>query len=112
MLGGILGFVGLRLTRFENTEQGHFYTPNAYIGIALSTLFIGRIVYRLMLAGNFATGRASPNSFQSPVTLLIFGLIVGYYWVFLIGLVAHGRRNKSALPALRPIDSGKSRPAQ
>src|SRR4051812_28485188 len=36
LLGGILGGVGLRLTKFETTEEGHFYTPNMHIGIVLS----------------------------------------------------------------------------
>src|ERR1044071_7638696 len=35
LLGVILGFFGLRLTKFETTNEGHFYTPNAYIGSAL-----------------------------------------------------------------------------
>ena len=46
LLGALLGFVGLRLTRFETTDEGHFYTPNTQIGIVLSLLFIGRLAYR------------------------------------------------------------------
>src|SRR4029077_7984134 len=41
--GGLLAAYGLRLTRFEPTPQGLFYTPNAYLGIALSLLFFGRL---------------------------------------------------------------------
>src|ERR1035438_2005596 len=36
LLGLLLGFTGLRLTRFETTDKGHFYTPNAHIGVVLS----------------------------------------------------------------------------
>src|SRR4051812_46904509 len=36
--GGVLAVYGLRLTRFERTPQGLFYTPNAYLGVALSLL--------------------------------------------------------------------------
>src|ERR1019366_6429078 len=36
LLGGLLGLLGLRLTKFETTEAGHFYTPNTHIDIALS----------------------------------------------------------------------------
>src|SRR5271170_33113 len=35
-LGVLLGFIGLHLTRFETTDDGHFYTPNTHIGVALS----------------------------------------------------------------------------
>src|SRR3954470_13647187 len=30
VIGGLLAMYGLRLTRFESTEQGLFYTPNAH----------------------------------------------------------------------------------
>lgn len=41
-----LGIYGLRLTKFEQTPLGLFYTPNAHLGVALSLLFLGRIAYR------------------------------------------------------------------
>ncbi len=46
-LGSLLGLFGLNKTRFEPTPKGLFYTPNAHLGIALSLLFVARIVYRL-----------------------------------------------------------------
>src|SRR3954470_9013530 len=45
--GVLLGVFGTRHTKFENTPQGLFYTPNAHIGIALSVIFAARVVYRL-----------------------------------------------------------------
>jgi hypothetical protein len=94
VLGVALGFLGLRLTKFETTEAGHFYTPNTPIGIALSTLFIGRLLYRFWVLRNtdFSTGHPPP--FQSPLTLFIFGLLVGYYLVFYIGLFIHTHDKK------------------
>src|SRR5215510_12377684 len=46
--GVVLGFYGNKHTKFEVTPQGLFYTPNAHIGIALSVIFVGRIIYRMM----------------------------------------------------------------
>src|SRR5580658_5084480 len=60
-LGALLAFVGLRLTQFEATPEGHFYTPNPYIGVALSILFVGRILYRLFLISTI-----SDNPTQAP----------------------------------------------
>src|SRR5579863_10297416 len=54
-LGVMLGFVGLKLTRFETTEAGHFYTPNTYIGIGLSALFIGRLAYNSLVPRHTVT---------------------------------------------------------
>jgi hypothetical protein len=76
-LGGLLALYGLRLTRFERTAQGLFYTPNPYLGIALSLLLAGRILYRLVevSAGNIPSS-ASADFLRSPITLVIF--YVGY----------------------------------
>ena len=98
LLGGALGFLGLRLTKFETTNEGHFYTPNTHIGIALSVLFIGRLAYKYIAAGNPMTAQTDhPMPFQSPLTLFILGLTVGYYFVYQIGVLIHNHdKNKSA----------------
>jgi hypothetical protein len=96
LLGALLGFVGLKLTRFETTEEGHFYIPNTHIGVALSVLFVGRIIYKHIPSGN---ATAAPNPalpFQSPLTLFILGLTVGYYLVYQTGILIHNHdKNKS-----------------
>src|SRR5438552_15156822 len=47
-LGTLLAMYALRLTRFEATPQGLFYTPNAHLRIALSALLLARIGYRML----------------------------------------------------------------
>src|SRR3954453_10250166 len=75
--GGLLAAYGLRLTRFEPTSQGLFYTPNAYLGIALSLLFFGRLLYRVAeVYAITRAGSATPPSFgSSSLTLAVFGLV-------------------------------------
>lgn len=100
LAGALLALYGLRLTRFERTAQGYFYTPNAHLGIALSLLFIGRIVYRLV--GAYAGGglpAAPPGDVaRSPVTLAIFGMLAGYYSAYAIGLVRWRRKFVRRVP--------------
>ncbi len=88
-LGALLGRFGLGKTKFEPTRQGLFYTPNMHLGIALSTLFLARIVYRLVEA--YAIDPSQPHGIddfaRSPLTLAVFGLLSGYYMVYAIGLV-------------------------
>jgi cytochrome b561 len=95
--GALLGAFGLRHTKFESTAEGRFYTPHTYIGIGVILLFVGRLVYR------FATlhGEGSPVTAVdrgplaalqgSPVTLGIFGLLIGYYLVFNVGVLSEQR---------------------
>jgi hypothetical protein len=87
-LGLVLGLLGLRLTRFEVTAEGHFYTPNAHLGVALSVLLVARIGYRLA-TGSFA-GTAEPGAPPTgltPLTLLLIGALAGYYWTYAAGLL-------------------------
>ena len=91
--GALLGLYGLRLTRFEVTGNGLFYTPNAHLGVALSLVFIGRIIYRLVSL-QMVGDSASPPSMTftgSPLTLLIFAMLAGYYVSYAIGLLRWSR---------------------
>jgi hypothetical protein len=95
--GGVaLALVALRLTRFERTEQGFFYTPNAYIGVALSLLLVGRILYRVASVYAGGVAPASNASFaRSPLTLVIFGLVAGYYACYAVGLLRWRARSRA-----------------
>ncbi|MEP6874629.1 MAG: hypothetical protein ABI887_09695 [Burkholderiales bacterium] len=92
-----LGVYGLRLTRFEATPEGVFYTPNAHLGVALSLIMVGRIAYRfahLYLSGTMTT--SAPDDFvRSPLTLVIFGTLAGYYVCYAIGLLRWRHRVES-----------------
>jgi len=102
--GALLGRFGLSRTRFEATPQGLFYTPNAHLGIALSALFLARIVYRV--AEVFLAPPELPHGVgdfaRSPLTLGVFGLLAGYYVAYAIGLV-RWRRSE-----LRNVGGGRA----
>jgi hypothetical protein len=101
MIGGLAGgivlaFIGLRHTKFEATAEGRFYTPHTYIGLLVSALFVARIAYRFM--GIYVAPRAltqPDNPFEqyqrSPLTLAVFGVLVGYYIVFSVGVLRNSR---------------------
>lgn len=99
VLGGlVLAVIGLRLTRFEHgTEPA--YTPNPSIGIAVSLLFVGRLVYRFTLLASVTDFSHPPESLgQSALTLLTFGLTAGYYLCNSAGLLWHFRAAAPARP--------------
>lgn len=95
--GAVLGYLGLRHTRFEVTAEGRFYTPHTYIGLVVTVLFLGRLLYRFLYLsfGANATGGANPDfalAYQrSPLTLGIFGVLVGYYVFFYAGILLRTR---------------------
>jgi hypothetical protein len=87
--GIALGLLGTRLTKFEATPAGLFYTPNAHLGIALSLLLVLRLGYRFV-ALQMDGGHFDPQSMQpgsSPLTMAIFGTLAGYYVTYAIGLL-------------------------
>ncbi|RUL63048.1 DUF1453 domain-containing protein [Dyella dinghuensis] len=100
VLGVALGLVGLNLTRFElDPVKGDCYVPNPYIGALLTILFLGRLVWRFAMVSPQlmdSTGAAQPvhgpGIGQSPLTLGIYGLIVGYYVCYFAGLLIHHQR--------------------
>jgi hypothetical protein len=106
--GAALAYVGLRHTKFEVTPEGRFYTPHTYIGLAVTALFLGRLLYRffyLSYGANAVTG-ADQNlamAYQrNPLTLGIFAVLVGYYVLFYAGVLFRTR------PAALPMREGAS----
>jgi hypothetical protein len=90
---------GLRKTRFETTPGGYYYTPNAHIGIALSLLLVARIGYRFYeISVMTAQSQAQLQDFgRSPLTLLVFGTLAGYYTAYAGGILRW--RASTPLPA-------------
>jgi hypothetical protein len=84
---------GLHLTKFEDTPQGKFYTPNTALGLAVTALFIGRIIYRMITLPEVVHGTLSaPQPFQSPLTFFLLGVSAGYYIVYSIGVLIRSHR--------------------
>jgi hypothetical protein len=103
LLGGLAGGIALaiwalRLTRYERTAEGFFYTPNAYIGVGLSLLLVGRILYRVeqMYVSTGGAPASDPSFARSPLTLVIFGLVAGYYTCYAAGLLRWRKREQAA----------------
>ncbi|MFA6229208.1 MAG: DUF1453 domain-containing protein [Rhodanobacter sp.] len=99
LIGGSIGMIGLRLTRFEvDPVKGDCYVPNPWIGALLTVLLLGRLAWRLMelwplMQQSAATPDMPPMGYtSSPLTMLVIGLLVGYYIVFFSGLLIHHRR--------------------
>ena len=104
--GAGLAAYALGRTHFEPTRKGLYYTPHSHIGLSLAVLFVVRMVYRLVEV--YAAGTSQPGNFgefaQSPLTIGAFGLMAGYYWWYMIGLV---RWRRGVLRAKREREVGR-----
>ena len=91
------GVWGLRLTRFEDTDQGYFFTPNARLGILVALLFVARIMYiGFEMYANQGSSTPTPKFTDSPLTLLSLGLVAGYFGTYSAGLLRWRRALKKA----------------
>jgi hypothetical protein len=113
LLGGAavgvgLGIYGLRVTRFEVTPTALYYTPSAHLGIGLSLLLVARIGYRLVQGGLLPMGptpvAAPPPPTSTPITLLIFGALAGYYTTYAIGLLRWRHSVAANPPVAQPVE--------
>jgi hypothetical protein len=89
--GVALAMWGAARTRFLRVSGQLYYVPHTYTGIAVSFLFLGRLVYRLIQATGtvHAIHAAAPDSasqgfapaglLQSPLTLGLYFVLMGYY---------------------------------
>lgn len=86
-----LGGLGLLLGRFERTPQGLFYTPNAWLILALTLIVAARIAMGFVELWRYWQGRESLSLIPIVDHASLFavaGLLIGYYLVFTWGLRA------------------------
>lgn len=98
--GIALGFWGLKLTRFECRDDGLHYIPHSWFGIGITVLLLARLVYRWTVM--WPTMQAAHAGMQqtpypsSPLTLALFGLLVGYYVCYYLGVLRTAKKQPAA----------------
>jgi hypothetical protein len=113
--GAALAWFGLRLTKFDVTPGGIFYTPNGYIGAVLAAVLVGRLAYRfLVLYPGMQAAAQSGDPFatfqRSPLTVALIGIVIGYYVAYCAGLLARGAALRAQTPQAVDAASPPSAP--
>ena len=106
IVGAAVGWFALRHTEFAATPEGYFYTPHLYIGIAITALFVGRLLYRMVLVYDTMLQikpGTTPAPDNNPLTLGILFLTASYYVVYCTGLLQWLRRAQRAGSARLPL---------
>lgn len=99
--GGLLGLLGLTLTRWEATPRTVHYTPNRWLVLLLTLAVAGRMLYGFARAwhawGTRATGTSWIASAGVSGSLAVGAVVLGYYVVYFAGvswrLKTHRRRS-------------------
>ena len=89
---------GLRLTRFEDSSEGYFFTPNARLGIVVAMLLVARVLYiGVEMYANQGSGVPVPHFTDSPLTMLIVGVTAGYFATYSAALLCWRAKLKKAV---------------
>ena len=89
--GGILGLLGVAITRWENQSEGLFYTPSRWLALLVMLAIAARFVYgwwRAMHSGSNAPGDqhwliTAPGT---QLSLAVAAGLIGYYLVYSVGV--------------------------
>ncbi len=88
--GIVLGFIGLRLTRWEESPRGLYYTPNRWLILFLTLAVTARLLYAIWKAWNTWGTHGGGTSWLSaagvPGSLAVGAMVLGYYLSFNAGL--------------------------
>ena len=94
-VGAVLGRIAIGRTRFEQVGGEFFFTPHAPIGLVVALLFMGRMAWRAY--EYYTLGSFAHHEFvSSPLTLVIFGVLAGYYTSYAFGLLSWRKRTAPA----------------
>ena len=101
--GGILGLLGLVMTRWESQPQGLFYTPSRWLALLITVAIAARFVYQWWRVTH--SGSSAPvdrhwlmSASGTELSLAVAAGLIGYYLVYSVGvrlqIARHERRIK------------------
>ena len=91
VFGGILGLIGLAITRWESQPEGLFYTPNRWLALLVTLAIAVRFVYGWWRATH--SGSNAPvdqywlvTASGTQLSLAVAAGLIGYYLVYSVGV--------------------------
>ena len=89
--GGILGLLGLAMTRWESQPEGLFYTPHRWLALVVTLAVAARFIYGWWRAAH--SGSSAPDDQHWLITasgtqlsLAVAAGLIGYYLVYSVGV--------------------------
>jgi hypothetical protein len=122
LIGAALALWGASRTRFATEDGRRYYVPHTQTGIAVSLLFVARLVYRLAQTsailpaaggpGSTAPGAGPQAAMQSPLTAGIFFVLIGYYVCYYSWVLWKSRHITAADLEVSPAVANSARDGQ
>jgi hypothetical protein len=122
LIGAALALWGASRTRFATENGQRYYLPHTYTGVAVSLLFVARLIYRLAQtsgvlaapggAGNTAPAAGPQAAMQSPLTTGIFFVLIGYYVCYYSWVLWKSRHITAADLEVSPAIANSGRDGQ
>lgn len=100
--GGILGLIGLAMTRWERRPEGFFYTPSRWLALTITLAIVARFIYGWWRATHsVSTAEGNQHWLMTAsathLSLAVAAGLVAYYLIYSIGvrlqLARHHRRS-------------------
>jgi hypothetical protein len=92
-VGGILGLLGLAMTRWESQDEGLFYTPSRWLAFLIVFAITARFVYgwwRATHSGSNVSAHGGQHCLitasGTQLSLAVAAGLIGYYLVYSIGV--------------------------
>jgi hypothetical protein len=90
-VGGILGWLGLALTRWESQPEGLFYTPSRWLAFIIVFAIAARVLYGWWHATHSGSNAPGDQHWLSTasgtqLSLAVAAGLIGYYLVYSIGV--------------------------
>lgn len=98
--GGVLGLLGLLLSRWEATPQALHYTPNRWLVLTITLVVSSRMFYGLWRAGHAWRSTPDDQSWLAASgaagSLAAGAVVLGYYLAYSTGVWHRVRRHRRA----------------
>ena len=103
--GGILGLLGLAMTRWESRDEGLFYTPSRWLAFLIVFAIAARFAYGWWRATHSGSSVSAPSGQHWLITasgtqlsLAVAAGLISYYLVYSIGVRLRLTRHEQRRP--------------